>query len=336
MKQKDNTIVILFVTILAVLIWLWSAARTEDERNIYTTLHFKAPEGSSSTVTPSSKPIKLTLKGPRSSLDAVDEACRNGINLSIATDTGEITIDVATRISAIDSIKSTGADVIAVDPNSLTLKVQNMVNVEAVVEPVLPNVTVSGDVTIDPATVVLRIPKQFRNQLPEALSVTAVVSESVLEQLQPGVVHTRDASIQLPDALDGKEIQVEPNRVALSFKIQSKTDKTTLPQVRVLIAGSAEDYSDYFVSLPVKIIPNVTIEADKDLISKISAGDVTVFAIVRLASRDMEQRIESKRVTSFLAMLEDGSGVQVKATPEDVASLEVALNIEPVAAQNPK
>jgi hypothetical protein len=335
MKPKDNTITILFVTVLAILIWLWSAARTEDERNIYTTVHFKAPEGSSSTVEPPSKSIKLTLKGTRSSLDAIDEACRNGIDLSIATDDGEITIDVATRINAIDSIKSTGAAVIAVDPNSLTLKVQNMMSVEAVVEPVLPSVTVSGDVTVDPATVTLRIPKQIRSQLPEALSVSAVVSESILEQLQPGVVHTRDASIQLPESLDGMGILIEPNRVALSFKIQSKTDKTTLPQVRVLIAGPAEDYSEYSVSLPVKIIPNVTVETDKELISKIASGDITVFAIVRLASRDMEQRIESKRVTSFMAMLEDGSGVQVKATPEDISTLNVALEIEHVAQSNP-
>ena len=335
MKRKDNTLAILFVTVLAVLIWLWSAARTEDERNIYTTLHFRAPEGSSSTVTPQSKPIKLTLKGPRSSLDAVDEACRNGISLSIATEGGEITIDIATRINAIDAIRSTGADVISVDPSSITLKVQNMVIVVAVVEPLLPSVTVSGDVTVDPATVNLRIPKQVRSQLPEAVTVNAVVSESVLEQLQPRFVHILDASIQLPELLDGQGVLIEPNRVSLSFKIQSKTDKTTLPQIRVLIAGSAEDYAEYSVTLPVKIIPNVTIEADKDLISKITSGDITVFAIVRLASRDMEQRIESKRVTSFMAMLEDGTGVQVKATPEDVASLEIALQIEPIAQPSP-
>ena len=173
----------------------------------------------------------------------------------------------------------------------------------------------------------LSIPKELRSQLPEVVTVQAVVSETVLSQLQPGSVHTRDAAIQLPDSLDSRGINIEPNRVELSFKIQSKTDKATLPQVRVLIAGPAEDYAAYSVSLPVKIIPNVTIEADKDLIALITSGDVTVFALVRLASRDMEQRIESKRVTSFMAMLEDGSGVQVKATVEDTASLDVALEI---------
>jgi hypothetical protein len=194
---------------------------------------------------------------------------------------------------------------------------------------------VSGDVIVDPATVTLRIPKQLRSQLPEAVTVSAVVSESVLEQLVPGRMHTEDATIQLPASLVDQGVIVEPNRVSLSFMIQSKMDKATLPQVRVLIAGSAEDYSSFSVSLPVKIIPNVTIEADKALISKIKTGDITVFAIVRLASRDMEQRIGSKRVTTFLAMLEDGTGQEVTATVEDSAVLDVALEIEPIAQPSP-
>ena len=49
----------------------------------------------------------------------------------------------------------------------------------------------------------------------------------------------------------------------------------------------------------------------------------------------MEKRIESKQVTSFMAMLEDGTGIQVKAVPEDAASLDVALKIEPIAQPNP-
>ena len=330
MKRKDDTIAILFVTLLAVLIWLWSAARTEDDRTINTTLHFVTPEGSTSSVTPESKPIRLTVKGSRTSLNEADEACKNGLFISIAADDGVETIDIASRIIALSAIHSTGIDIISTEPSAVTLTVQTMINVEVAVEPLLPGVTVSGDVTVDPATVTLRIPKQFREQLPEAMTVTAVVSESNLEQLQPGFVNALAASIQLPADLNARGIVIEPNRVSLSFKIQSKTYKATLPQVRVLLAGPAEDYAAYSVSLPVKIIPNVTVEADVDLITKIASGDITVFAILRLASRDMEQRIESKRVTSFMAILEDGTGVQLNATPDDASTLDVTLQIEPI------
>ncbi len=335
MKRKDDTVAILFVTVLSVLIWIWAATRTEDERTISTTLHFKAPEGSTSTIAPDSKPVRLTFKGPRASLDTVEELCAQGVVVAVAADDGDFTINVTSRMNANDLIRISGAVVITADPSSLTLNIQTLVSVDAAVEPVLPSVTVSGDVTVDPSTVTLQIPKSIRSELPEVISVSAVLSEQVLEQLQPGVVHTRSASIRLPELLVDKGVIVKPNRVSLSFKIQSKTDKTVLPQVRVLIAGPAEDYAAFKVTLPVKIIPNVSIEADKSLIASITSGDITVFAIVRLASRDMEQRIESKRVTTFLAMLKDGTGQQVIATVEDPAVLDVALNIEPITQTSP-
>jgi hypothetical protein len=335
MKRKDDTVAILFVTVLSALIWIWAATRTEDERTISTTLHFKAPEGSTSTIAPDSKPVRLTFKGPRASLDTVEEICAQGVVVAVAADDGDFTINVTSRMNANDLIRISGAVVITADPSSLTLNIQTLVSVDAAVEPVLPSVTVSGDVTVDPSTVTLQIPKSIRSELPEVISVSAVLSEQVLEQLQPGVSHTRSASIRLPELLVDKGVIVKPNRVSLSFKIQSKTDKTVLPQVRVLIAGPAEDYAAFKVTLPVKIIPNVSIEADKSLIASITSGDITVFAIVRLASRDMEQRIESKRVTTFLAMLKDGTGQQVIATVEDPAVLDVALNIEPITQTSP-
>ncbi len=334
MKRKDDTLAILFVTVLAVFIWLWAAVRTEEGRKIETTLYFVAPEGSTSTITPQLKPIRLTLRGPRSSLNAADEACLNGVYLTIAADDGEVALNLASEINGLDEFISTGAEVESVYPSSVIVEVQTMVLVDAVVVPYLPSVTVSGDVTVDPATVTLRIPQQLRSTLPEAVTVNAIVSETVLEQLKPGHVKC-DASIQLPEILDEEGVVIKPNRVSLSFQIQSKTDKITLPQIRVLIASHAEDYASYSVALPIKIIPNVTIETDKELIAKIASGDVTVFAIVRLASQDMEKQIETKHVTSFMAMLEDGSGVQVKAVPEDAASLDVSLKIVPFPTQNP-
>jgi|TARA_B100000959_G_C14934725_1_gene605222 hypothetical protein len=330
MKRKDDTLAILFVTVLAVFIWLWSAVRTEEELNIKPNLYFVAPEGSSSTITPQKKSVELTFKGPRSALNSAEEACIDGISISIIDDDGEVSIDLASEINKLDVIRSTGAEVIAVNPSSITVEVQTMIHVDAVVVSSLPSITVNGDVTIDPATVTLRIPQQLRSTLPEAVTVNAVVSKTELEQLQPGYLHKLDASIQLPEDLDEQGVIVEPNRVSLSFNIQSKTDKVTLPQVRVLIAAPAEDYATYSVALPVKIIPNVTIEADKELIASISSGEITVFALVRLASQDMEKRVERKLVTSFMAMLDDGTGVQVNATPEDIASLEVSLQIKPV------
>ena len=45
----------------------------------------------------------------------------------------------------------------------------------------------------------------------------------------------------------------------------------------------------------------------------------------------MEQRIPTKRVTTFLAIMDDGTGHEVVATVEDPALLDIELVIEPVS-----
>ena len=82
--------------------------------------------------------------------------------------------------------------------------------------------------------------------------------------------------------------------------------------------------------MPRTIVPDVTIEADTDLITGIDAGNITVYAIVRLASRDLEQRISEKPVTTFLAITEDGTGHELVATVEEPTLLNIELMIEPM------
>ncbi|MDP7006406.1 MAG: hypothetical protein QF718_09375 [Phycisphaerales bacterium] len=334
MKRKDDTIAILFITALTIVVWFWAAGKTKHSSSEATILHFKAPEGSNTTITPNSQSIVLTFSGPRAAVNAAKEACVGGLNFSLALPDGEQDIvDLVSKINQLDKIKDTGAAVTAINPTSIKLNVQTIDLVEASVDPIIPNVTVSGDVTVDPATVTLRIPKELRKNLPDAITVTAMVSDTAVELLQPGIVHTRSAIIQLPEQLDSENILVEPSRVSVTFKIQSKTEKADLQQVRILLAGPPEDYSEYSVVLPRKVITGVSVEADADIIDGIKSGNVKVFAILRLASSDMEQKITSKTITTFLAITEDGLGHELTTTVEDPSSLNVELTIEPIVLQ---
>ena len=100
----------------------------------------------------------------------------------------------------------------------------------------------------------------------------------------------------------------------------------------MLLAGPAEDYSGYSIELPRKFISNVTIEADAELIEQIINEKATIFAFVRLSSRDMELGIDKKKVTVFLAVTEDGIGHEIQATVKDQSLLHVDLVIKPVAS----
>ena len=76
-------------------------------------------------------------------------------------------------------------------------------------------------------------------------------------------------------------------------------------------------------------------EADAELIALIENGNATVFAIVRLASRELELGIKQKNVTTFLAIAEDGTGHEIKATVEEQSLLGVELIIKPIPIPTP-
>ena len=330
MKRNDNTLTYLFVIVLTLMVWLWAAGNTKTDTILNVEIYFSPPEGSNSIISPASTTVTVTFHGPNSSLKSAKEACADGLTLTVPTTSGTTEISLAARIAELDTIRSTGVEISDIDPKTVDLRVNTMVTVEASVVPVLNGVQISGDITVDPATVTLLIPSSIRDTLPEAIKVEATLPPSELALLQHGVIQTKVAGVRLPVPLNLPGVVVEPSTVSISFRIQSNTAKTDVAQVRVLLAGPAEDYSGYSIELPRKFISNVTIEADAELIERIESGKTTVFAIVRLASRDMELGIEQKTVTSFLAITEDGSGHEVKATLEDPTLFNIELEIKPV------
>ena len=315
------------------MVWFWAEANTKNSTVVEIKINFSPPAGSNSIISPFEKGAKITFQGTRSELEAAKVACSDGLTITVPTTDGTPNIDLVSRIAQLDAIRQTGVEVSDVDPDSISLSVKTMVSVEAVVVPVLDDVQISGDVTVDPATVTLLIPSSVRDTLPESIQVTVSLSPNELALLQHGVVHTENVGVRLPAPLDLPDIKIEPSTVSISFKIQSNTAKTLISQVRILLAGPAEDYSNYVIELPRKIISNVTVEADAELIDQIESGEATVFAIVRLASRDMEMSIGTKKITSFLAISENGNGREVVASIEDQSLLNIKLDIKPVPTQ---
>jgi len=328
-KKKNHTLALFFITIVTILIWLYAASQNTTEEEVTINLGFQSPEGSTIRFTPDSKDIDLTLSGTKSAVNgAVKVLGSENLKLTLGLADIKEPLDLLSKLNALDSIRKTGAVVSSSNPPSITLYAQTMEYVKATVEPVWPSVEVTDNVTWEPATVMVQIPKEIRDTFDESITLEARVSDAVLEQLKPNVEYTRDAAIQFRSEHDVSDVTFEPSLVSVTFKIRSKTQKTLPQQVRVLIAGPAEDYAKYSITLPRTIVPNVTFEADTDLKDRIESGDVTVFAIVRLLSRELANGITKKRVSIFLAIMEDGSGRELKGTVANPEHRDIELKIK--------
>ena len=168
-------------------------------------------------------------------------------------------------------------------------------------------------------------------------AVKVLVSETPKLTLGPNDIEEPLDLLTKLNALDsisrtGAEVSsVKPQEVTLTSQTMAKTQKTTLVEsVQVLIAQHTKYLGDYKLTLPRTHLSKVMIGADADVIEGIKSGDVDVFAIVRLATSDLEQGITEKPVTIFLAIMEDGTGRELVATIEDPSLLDIELKIEKI------
>ena len=166
------------------MVWFWAEANTKNTTVEVIKINFSPPAGSNSIISPFKETVTVTFHGSRSEIEAAKVACSDGLTITVPTTDGTPNIDLASRIAQLDAIRQTGVEITDVDPKSISLIVKTMVSVEAVVVPVLNDVQISGDVTVDPATVTLLIPSSVRDTLPEAIQVTASLSPNELALLQ--------------------------------------------------------------------------------------------------------------------------------------------------------
>ncbi len=126
--------------------------------------------------------------------------------------------------------------------------------------------------------------------------------------------------LSLPARLAGEQsVTIEPSNATIEFTVKSRIKETTLPTVRVQIAGPPEDHDEYRIEIENPTLTDVTIKADGELISQIERNQAVVVAMVHLSQREKERGIDSKPVTCFMALpLGENSPVQATIVDAEV------------------
>jgi hypothetical protein len=153
------------------------------------------------------------------------------------------------------------------------------------------------------------LPSRIRDRAGENLSVEVHIPQTRLDRLEPGVMNTvENLKLRLAGPLgNARPVRIEPPRATVTFTVRSRIKETTLPTVRVQIAGPPEDNDEYLVEIENNTLTDVTVKADRGLISQIERGDAVVVALVHLSHQEKELGVESKPVTCFMALPRDSS-----------------------------
>jgi hypothetical protein len=301
------------VTVVTLLVWIWAAGKTRDQTTLSASIRFAPPSEAEYLASPAELPVKVTVVGSSQALRNAEDRLRNPLSVPVVPEPGSrsVTIELDQAIAERPELARTGVEIIAVDPPSIIVQVDQVVHVTAAVRPALGDVRTEGPIEIDPPQVDVAMPSVLRAQYAETLIAEAYVEPSRLARLEHGERHTLEAPLRLADWRGAAgSLVFNPPVVRVTFTPRSRLEQITL-DVRVQVLSPPEDSGEYVVELAEssKVIPAVTIEAESDLVRRIRSGEVKVVAVVQLSTRDKEQRIESKPVTCVLALRSDAPGL---------------------------
>ncbi|TDJ54861.1 MAG: hypothetical protein E2O40_06630 [Planctomycetota bacterium] len=298
------------VTGVTLLIWFWAATETRDEGTA--SFRIELVGAADQVVTPSELTVHVKMEGSSLALERALQAAQLSIKLTVGNElpsqTGVQRVKVLEALERNETIAGTGVSLLSVDPIDLDIAIDNLVTATLPIEPVLPGVELDGTVTVDPPQVQVRLPRRIRDRAGSDLRVTANVLGQRLDRLKPGVLNTITASLELPPRFaEDPTVTLDRSFAEITFTVKSRIKQTTLPTVRVQIAGPPEDHEEYFIEIENPTLANVTIKADLELIGRIERNQAVVVAIVHLSQREKERGIKEKPVTCFMAIPRDGN-----------------------------
>ena len=305
---------IVLVTLVTVLIWVWAAGETRERKDpLNATIHFTVPDPENWVIRPEQQSVVLVIEGSQLALRRAQELLSDPLEISVAATAGRQTINIPERVRQHDELRATHISIISVDPQQAAIELDHIERFSVPVKANLPGVQTEGEIVVDPAEVTIAVPSTLRSRFGEGFTVEAVIERAELDRLQPGVPHTLEVRVRLPEGLSSADVRVAPPRVKLTFTIRSRTRSVMLDTVRVQVAGPPEDAELYSIEIDPRQLNNVTITADSDLVRRIENNEVPVIAMVHIGSREKEMSIESKRISGFVALVpEPGGGTRLQ------------------------
>lgn len=315
MRKPTELWNILLVIIITLLVWTWAASETREQRAFYPKIHFVAPEPDKWIVQPEEVSLNnLVLEGAPLALENAARLLKQPLEFTLGSGglppAGDesATIDMASVIADYPPFRETGARVITAEPAVIELETDRMTRVSVPIRANLAGIETQGEISISPPEATLRMPGRVRNTSQD-LTIDATIEPWQLGTLVPGEEYTVNAVLRPPQPLaDRDDVDMITRTATITFTARSRIEEYTLDAVRVQIQSPPEDFEEYRVIVDEadRVLRNVTVQGESDLIDQIADGTVKVMAVVQLSTQDKDNRIERKTLSSFQAIYPDG------------------------------
>ncbi len=292
---------ILLVSFAAALIWVWAEAESLRSVPTRSQISFAASANNdldvrSDTFTDA---VAVTIEGSTSAVAAAERALarvrfETGVG-GIPNTPGDHPIDLQARLRERPEIDGLGVSIAAVDPPTVMLHIQALVERDLPVRADLGGIEAQGEVTVAPATIKVRLLASQDAKLGDGAFATAVVSEADRERLRGPGPQTVTTQVRLPEELAGiTPVRVTPDSVRLTFTPRALVEEYVIPSVPVWVSLPPTEGSRWDVEVKNPLVSNVTVRGPGDVIAELRDRRLVALAFVMLTSDELEAGIESK------------------------------------------
>lgn len=249
--------------------------------------------------------VFVELDGPTSAVTRVRDRLRQGLLVApgdqgVPLEPGTHAIDLAGLLRQTPGVSGSGVAIATVEPALLTVMIERIQTREVDVTVVMPGDAEVSAVVAQPRRVRLTFPSAALPLVDEGVEIAAVVSPDQLAALSLGDRATvRDVPLRLPVVLEGQPfVRLDPAAVSVIATLEDREDSVTLDTVPVQIQRPAFQAERWSVRVEEEdqLLTGVVVSGPAELIARIRAGELRVFATVTLSPDDLDNRVTRKEV----------------------------------------
>ncbi len=303
----------LAATVFTVLVWIYAEGETIKAHDLMLNVRFVAPPGQALVIRPVQpavlSPVTVRVRCANAQWNEVETWQSKPFDLTLSADDTnaqhEVTVNLLERLRRAKRFTERGVDVREVHGDSNpTLYVESTVSRTFPVIPVIGNLDLQGQPTVDPDKVTVNVPASEASALDNARVEARLdaLTDFFGTPLVEGQQITRDVQLVLAAPPGLKDWQIRPDHAVVSFTVRRVATKLMLTAIPVsVIYLSPADTARYAVQiqqedrfLPELVLtgPRASLDRLRDRISR----EGPLHAYISLSTSDLEKHITSKTV----------------------------------------
>ncbi|MCE9590317.1 MAG: hypothetical protein K8S99_07315 [Planctomycetes bacterium] len=332
MTLFEHLKLILAVTVVTALIWLYAEGENVRPYSVTASIQFVPLAGSDLIISPAQpQTVQVTVRCSSAKLAEVQRRLQSGaVNIKIGPDSrnpdGRQVVVLRDSLAHDSPLSKIHVNVIDVQPATLEAYVDTMSQVVLPVAVNTGDAQLAGTPTVNPKEVTLTVPSSVAAALRDA-KIEARIDPQALAKLEVAVPHTLDVDLAPPAPLRMMTTQPALPRVKVTLTIRMLTQTIPLAQVPVRLDLAPADTARFAVTLSDddRFLRDLSVTGPADVLERIRKHEIEIWASLRLTTEELEKAVAARAATPGT------TGTALTKTPEIMSRppLPSTVTIEP-------